>query len=336
VTDVPGARFGVELTPEHPVERVVDLGVEAERVGFEDVYLSVHYDNRDPFAALSRLAERTTEVGLGPGVANPHDRHPLTLASQVATLDEASDGRARFGIGPGDPTTMRSLDAVEDRGLRPVLETFRVARRLWAGERVDHDGTFAAVDAGLNFEPPQGASIPVHVGGEGPHMCRMSAKHADGLLFNGSHPDDLAWARDRVEEGRAERPDDRGPFALVAYASVSVAEDDEAAREAARPPVAYIAAGAAPPVLDRHGVDPERAGEIGDHLSAGEFGAAFDLVTPAMVEAFCMAGGVEAVADRMARVLDHADGIVVGSPLGPDLDTALSLAAEAHERATED
>ena len=334
MTDVPGARFGVELTPEHPVERVVDLGVLAEEAGFSDVYLSVHYNNRDPFAALSRLAERTGEIGLGPGVANPHDRHPLTLASQVATLDEASDGRARFGIGPGDPTTMRSLDAAEDRGLRPVLETFEVARRLWAGERVAHDGTFAARDAGLNFEPPQGRSIPVHVGGEGPHMCRMAAKHADGLLFNGSHPDDLAWAREQVDDGLSERPDGRGPFALAAYASVSVAEDADAAREAARPPVAYIAAGAAPPVLDRHGLDADRAGRIGDALSAGEFHEAFDLVTPAMVEAFCMAGDVSTVAARMDAVLDHADGLVVGSPLGPDLEAALSLAVEAHDRAT--
>jgi 5,10-methylenetetrahydromethanopterin reductase len=334
MTDVPGARFGVELAPEHPVDRVVDLGVAAQAAGFEDIYLSVHYNNRDPFAALARLAERTDRVGIGPGVANPHDRHPLTLASQVATLDEVSNGRARFGIGPGDPTTMRALDAADDRGLRPVLETFKTAKRLWAGERVDHDGTFAATDAGLNYEPPQGASIPVHVGGEGPHMCRMAAKHADGLLFNGSHPDDLAWARDQVEDGLGERPDSRGPFALAAYASVSVADDAAAAREAARPPVAYIAAGMAPPVLDRHGIDPGRADEIGDRLSAGAYSEAFDLVTPAMVDAFCMAGDVDAVAARMSRVLDHADGIVVGSPLGPDVETAVDLASEAYSRAT--
>jgi 5,10-methylenetetrahydromethanopterin reductase len=229
---------------------------------------------------------------------------------------------------------MRNLDAMDDRGLRAVLETFKTAQRLWAGERVDHEGTFTAVDAGLNFEPPQGGAIPVHVGGEGPHMCRMAAKHADGLLFNGSHPDDLAWARAQVDDGLTERPDERGPFALAAYASVSVAEDEDAAREAARPPVAYIAAGAAPPVLDRHGIDHGRAEQIGDALSAGEFHEAFDLVTAEMVEAFCMAGDVETVAARMAAVLEDADGLVVGSPLGPNLETALALAAEAHDRAT--
>jgi 5,10-methylenetetrahydromethanopterin reductase len=55
-----------------------------------------------------------------------------------------------------------------------------------------------------------------------------------------------------------------------------------------------------------------------------------------MVDAFCAAGDVETVAARLADVLGHADGVVLGSPLGPDLDEAVALAAEAHARATGD
>jgi 5,10-methylenetetrahydromethanopterin reductase len=299
------------------------------------VFVSAHYNNRDPFAVLARLAAETATIRLGPGVTNPLETHPVTLASKVATVADASDGRAVFGVGPGDPSTLRNLGLGDDRGLRPVLEAFTVARRLWAGERVDHDGTFRADNAGLNFEVP--GDIPVYVGGEGPHMCRMAGKRADGLLYNGSHPADLAWARDRVEEGidaRETAADDAdASFDLAAYASVSVATDRSAAREAARPPVAFIAAGAAPPVLDRHGLDADRAAEIGDRISAGEFSAAFELVTPAMIDAFSMAGTVDDVADRMAALLESADSIVVGSPLGPDLADAVELAAEAYDRA---
>jgi 5,10-methylenetetrahydromethanopterin reductase len=89
-------------------------------------------------------------------------------------------------------------------------------------------------------------------------------------------------------------------------------------------------------VLDRHGIDHDRAEEIGGRISAGSFTEAFDLVTPAMIEAFCMAGTPETVADRMAAVLEHADSLVVGSPLGPDLDAAIDLAAAAFDRATGD
>ena len=324
--------FGIELTPEHRIERLTELGVLAEAAGYDTLFSSCHYNNRDAFAALHHIGASTDEIRVGPGVANPFEIHPVTLASKVATIDEATGGRAVFGIGPGDPSTLANLGYAEDRGLRPVLEAFKTAQQLWAGERVDNDGTFEATDAGLNYEPPSGSEIPVYVGGEGPHMCRMAAKHAGGLLFNGSHEADLAWARDQVEKGLADRPESRGEFDLAAYASVSVSEDREAAREAARPPVAFITAGAAPPVLDRHDIDKGTASEIGTKISAGEFSEAFELVTPEMIEAFCMAGTVDEVADRMNAITDHADSIVVGSPLGPDLETAIGLAAEAYDQ----
>ncbi|MEF8857730.1 MAG: 5,10-methylenetetrahydromethanopterin reductase [Halolamina sp.] len=327
-TTTDGGRRGIELTPEHPIRRLADLAEIAEVEGFDTVFTSTHYNNRDPFQALATIAERTESVRLGPGVANPHDTHPVALASRVATLDELSGGRAVFGIGPGDPSTLRNLGVdADERGLRPVLETFKTAQKLWAGERIDHDGAFEADDAGLNYQPP--GKIPVYIGGEGPHMCRMAAKHADGLLFNGSHPAGLSWAGDRVAEGLGERPDHRGGFEFLAYASVSVAAEREAAREAAHPPVAFITAGAPEPVLGRHGIDAERATEVGERISEGAFREAFDLVTPAMVDAFCAAGTVDEVADRLAAVLEHADGVVCGSPLGPDLEAAVGLAGEA-------
>ncbi|POG55376.1 5,10-methylenetetrahydromethanopterin reductase [Haloferax marisrubri] len=320
--------LGLELTPEHPVDDLVELGTQAEREGYDSLFVSCHYNNRDPFAVLARLAAETEDIRLGPGVANPYELHPVTLAGKVATVAEASGGRGLLGIGPGDPSTLRNLGLEDERGLRSVLEAFKVAQKLWDGERVTHDGTFEATDAGLNFDVP--GEVPVYVGGEGPHMCRMAGKHADGLLFNGSHPDDLAWAREQVDIGVEDRPDSRGEFTLAAYASVSVSEDAEAAREAARPPVAFITAGAAPPVLDRHGIDADRASDIGEKISAGAFSEAFGLVTPAMIDAFSMAGTPDDVADQMDAVLEHADGVVVGSPVGPDLEEAITLAAAAY------
>ncbi len=321
---------GVEITPEHPIERVADLGGAAESTGFDTVFASSHYNNRDPFLALDRIGARTDAVNLGPGVANPYESHPVALASRVATLDEASDGRAVFGIGAGDRSTLSNLGYDHDRPLRRVLETFTVARKLWAGERITHDGTFTAVDAGLNYEP---GTIPVYVGAQGPDMIRMGAKHAEGVLFNASHPDDFAWALDHVEAGLEERPADHSEFDFAAYASVSVAEDGEAAREAARPPVAFIAAGAAPPVLDRHGIDEERAATIGEHIGAGEFSEAFAAVSSEMIDAFCIAGTPETVTERIGTILEYTDSFVAGSPLGPDLEGAIDLAGAAIDRA---
>jgi 5,10-methylenetetrahydromethanopterin reductase len=322
--------MGIELTPEHPVDRVIELGKTAEQAGFDTLFTSCHYNNRDPFVVLSQLAAETTDIQLGPGVINPYEIHPVRLASLMATLSEASDGRAVYGIGPGDPSTLRNLDLAEQRGLRSVLEAFTTARRLWAGERITHDGTFSAENAGLNYTI-DADDIPVYVGGEGPHMCRMSAKHADGLLFNGAHPDDVAWAKEQIEHGLEAR--ERGPFDFAAYASVSIAEDGAAARKAARPPVAFITAGAAPPVLDRHAIDEKRASAIGEAISAGAFSEAFEQVTDEMIDAFCIAGTPDTVERQMNDVLAHVDSIVVSAPLGPDLDSAVDLAATALKQA---
>ncbi|CCQ33422.1 510-methylenetetrahydromethanopterin reductase protein [Halorhabdus tiamatea SARL4B] len=321
----------IELTPEQPVETVRRLAERAERAGFDTIFASNHYNNRDPFQTLSSIAAGTETARLGPGVVNPYETHPVRLASRMATLDESSDGRGVFGIGAGDASTLANLGVERDSPLRRVLETFKVAQRLWAGETVDHDGQFVARDASLNYEVGE---IPVYVGAQGPHMLRMSGKHADGVLVNAAHPADLSWSADRIAEGRAERPDDRGDFDIAAYASVSVAEDEDRAREAARPPVAFIVGSTAPPVLDRHDLDHDRAGRIGDAIERGDFETAFEAVTPAMIDAFAIAGSKATVADRIEAAMAYVDSFVVASPLGPDLETAIDLAAEALETAT--
>lgn len=321
---------GIELTPELPVAELAELGAIAEDAGFDVSFVSCHYNNRDAFAALTRLATATTDVRLGPGVANPYECHPVSLASRAATLQEFSGGRAVFGIGAGDASTLANLGIDRVRPLTRIRETIGVARQLWAGERVDHDGAFVARDAGLNYtvEP-----LPVYVGAQGPRMLRLAGEIADGVLVNGSHPRDLAWAAERVHEGLAERPSERGDVEVVAYASVSVAEDAALARKAARPPVAYIAAGAPEAVLDRHGLDADRAARIGEQLGAGAFEEAFATVSEAMLDAFAVTGTPRDIAERFEALLGPADAVVAGSPLGPDRRDAIGLIARALDRA---
>lgn len=322
---------GIELTPDRPVADLVELGVAGEGAGFDAIFTSCHYNNRDPFIALSQIAAATETIQVGPGVANPYDAHPVALASSVATLQEVSGGRAHFGLGAGDRSTLANLGVERDRPLRRVLETMQVARKLWAGERVTHDGTFQTVDAGLNYEPTEAESIPVYVGAQGPHMLRMAAKYADGVLINASHPADVAWAVDQVDDGLSTRPDERGNFDVLVFASVSVAKSKTAAVEAARPPVAFIAGGANPRVLERHGIDAERATAVGTLIEEGSFAEAFEAVTPAMIDAFCVAGTPEAVAEKLEAIGEYADGIVAGSPLGPDPLRAVGLIAGAFD-----
>ena len=324
--------LGIELTPDEPIDDVAAYARQAEEEGFDAVLASSHYNNRDPAIALGEIARATVDVRLGPAAANPYDIHPVKLASQIATLDERSDGRILLGIGAGDRSTLLALGIEHDRPLRRVLESFRVARDLWAGKTVTHEGTFRTSDAALDYEVGTGEQIPVYVGAQGPHMLRMSGKHADGALVNASHPDDLAWSAARIAEGVAERPDGSDEFDATAFTSVSIAADGERARKAARPPVAFIVGGAAPPVLDRHDVEAERASAISAALESGAFSEAFEAVTPDMIEAFSIAGTPETVERKVDAVLEHVDSVVFGSPLGPDREEAISLLGAVIDR----
>lgn len=319
---------GIELTPSRPVAEVVELGAAAEDAGFDTAFVASHYNNRDPFAALTRLATATTDVRLGPGVVNPYETHPVVLASRAATLQELSGGRAVFGIGAGDRSTLANLGIDRDRPLARIGQTVSTARRLWAGERVDHDGTFVADDAGLNYAVDP---LPVYVGAQGPGMLRLAARLGDGVLVNASHPRDLAWSAAQLADGLADRPDERGELEIAAYCVVSVAEDGTAAGDAARPPVAYIAAGAPDAVLERHGLDAELAGEIGAAIGAGAYEDAFGAVSEAMLDAFAVVGTPEAAAERFAALLEHADSVVAGSPLGPAPEAAVALISRAFD-----
>ena len=91
----------------------------AEAMGFDGVWLTEHnftgesvYCDPIPFAAA--LAMRTTSIRIGFAVIQMALRHPIRLATQLALLDNLTNGRLDVGIGRGI-----DLQRVRVRGLRP-------------------------------------------------------------------------------------------------------------------------------------------------------------------------------------------------------------------------
>src|SRR5688572_22335743 len=125
-------KFGARVPITGPVssrEHLLEATLEAERLGFDAVFIGDHVAPggkeaferhkvtppgggswRDPgatlnpnqfemIASLSWLAARTTSIQLGSGVTPLPLRDPILLAKQVATLDHLSGGRFIFGVG---------------------------------------------------------------------------------------------------------------------------------------------------------------------------------------------------------------------------------------------
>src|SRR5262249_52750045 len=111
----------------------------AESLGYERAWF---YDSPalypDVWVTLARAAERTTQIGLGPGVLIPSLRHPMTNAAAIATLvDIAGPGRVAVAVGTG----FTGRFALGKRPLRwaDVADYVRALRGLLRGETVTWD-----------------------------------------------------------------------------------------------------------------------------------------------------------------------------------------------------
>lgn len=313
-------RYGIELTPDRSVDNLVELALEAERVGTGAIFASNHYHNRDPFVTLGAIGRATDTIALGPGVVNPYELHPARIATQVATLDDLTDGRAICGIGAGDESTLSALGLEQSAPIGTMSESVELLRKLFAGDRVTSDGHVSTANAGLNYG---GRSIPLFVGAQGPQMLRLAAQKADGILVNAAHPAEYRFASEHIAAGLENSGDsDRAPT-IVGFASVSVAQTGSSAKDAARAPVAFITASAPDRVLERHDIDLDRRQSITRALEGNNRNEAYDLVTESMLEAFAIVGTPDRVADQFQTLGKYTDAIVAASPLGPDRERAI-------------
>jgi 5,10-methylenetetrahydromethanopterin reductase len=116
---------------------------------------------------------------------------------------------------------------------------------------------------------------------------------------------------------------------IAAYASFSVSDDLKKAVKAATPVVAFIVAGSAPAVLEKHGINPTKADEIRAALKVGNFPAAIGAVTPDMISAFSICGTPEVCIAKIAELKKIGIGqFVCGSPIGPNVKQAIDIVGQ--------
>ena len=109
-------------------------------------------------------------------------RHPAVLARQAVSIDHATGGRFELGIGwgsvPAELETYGVADTAAPPRVKRLGETLEVVKALWTGERVNFDGEFHQIDAGMQNPTPLD-TIPIVIGGAGPRTMALVAQHAD-------------------------------------------------------------------------------------------------------------------------------------------------------------
>ena len=236
------------------------LAAEVESAGFDGLYVSDHPGSGPaPFVALAAAAAVAERIQLGTCVLNAGVWDPVALASEVATLDVVSGGRAVFGVGAGHTpqewtSSGRPYPSPGERVDR-MVELVDATQALLHGESVSHWGThFTLVDARLAEPRPVQDRVPLMVGGNGTRVLRFAAQRADivgvtglGATLADGHRHDVDWSPSglgRIVElvGSAAEASGRHPQleALVQHVEVTDDAPGAAARLTAHVPGASI------------------------------------------------------------------------------------------------
>jgi len=321
-------KFGIEFVPREAYWKTTYYAIQAEKRGFDNLWITDHYNNRNVYIALTAAALYTKKIVFGPGVTNPYMVNPVITAQAVASLNELAPGRVVLGIGAGDKTTLDATGVEMREPLTAVVETIEIVRRMMEGKGVTFEGkVFKTKGTKFNFKPR--GKIPVYVGAQGPKMLETAGKIGDGVLINASHPKDVDYAVECIKRGVSEAGKNLTDVDITAYTSFSVHEKPEKATQAAVPVVAFIAAGSPNVVLERHGIDVKKAEKIRGALKAGDFGQAFGSVSPEMIEAFSVCGTPDTCIKQISKLLKSGiSQFVVGSPIGPNVQKSIDLISE--------
>lgn len=196
--------FGIQIEPQFgfSYDDIKEIALEAERLGFESLWVSDHFfltkenvgtNCLECYTALTALARDTSTLRLGAMVASQSYRNPGLLANIAASLDHISGGRLYFGIGAGWKVV--EYDAYGYPFPKPMVrigqleETIEIAKAMWTQEKATYKGRHYSVEDALCYpHPVQKPHIPVWIGGTGYQTLKVSAKHADAINFAWSQP----------------------------------------------------------------------------------------------------------------------------------------------------
>jgi 5,10-methylenetetrahydromethanopterin reductase len=153
----------------------------AETLGYQRAWL---YDSpaicSDVWMILARCAERTSRIGLGPGVLVPSLRHPMANAAAIAELARQAPGRVAVAIGSG----FTGRFALGQRPLpwRQVAEYVRCLKALLAGETTEWDGAKIRMLHLPGFGADRPVTVPILIGADGPKGLAVAAELGDGVF----------------------------------------------------------------------------------------------------------------------------------------------------------
>ncbi len=171
---------GVHIVPLMAPGDVIEVAVEAERLGYDYCLVADEGFNPDVFACLGAIAGATERITLGV-LTNAYTRHPAVTAAAAATVNELSGGRLVVTLLAGGSMVLSPMAIERSRPARVVADCVEVLKRLWSGDEVSWSGQTCSLDRARLGMGSQ--SIPVWIAGRGPRLLELAGREADGVIL---------------------------------------------------------------------------------------------------------------------------------------------------------
>lgn len=197
------ARSGVEI-----YAQALDLVEQAERVGFDSVWVSEHHFVDDGYLPsllpfLAAAAARTRRVRLGTGLVLAPLFEPARLAEDAAVVDLISGGRLILGLGIGwRAEEFEALGVPLSERAARLEDTVLVLRQAWSDGLVRGGSLVRYPGISITPKPAQGGGPPVWIGALEEPAIRRAGRLGDGFLATEVTPRSFAqqvgWVREEL------------------------------------------------------------------------------------------------------------------------------------------
>ena len=224
------ARLAALTNAVRTLDESVSRAREAERLGYESIWVTQMPDARDAAVVLAAYAAATQWVRFGTGVLPIYTRHPTAMAQMAATLDELSAGRFILGIGVSHRATVDGMWGLKlEHPADAMREYISIVRATLADGSAQVDGKFFSAHS--FYSGPRRSSLPIMISALSPRMLELAGELADGVVLWMCGP---SYIREvvlpHVAAGREKAGKSMDGFEVVAAIQTSLTTNPDGAR----------------------------------------------------------------------------------------------------------
>lgn len=320
--------LSVAFQTDKPLAQYGPLAEQVESYGFDGVTVYNDMLYQPAWLPLLEMARATRRVTVGVAAVNPFTCHPINIASQIALIDEASNGRAYLGMARGGWLDFVGIQPT--RAVTAMGEAFTCVRHLLHQSKKPLSGEIFPLAGGdtLRWSILR-PDIPFLLGTWGRQTIQACIEYVDELKIGGSaNPDVLPYFRGMIDDALTERGRPTSSVSIAIGAVTVVDEDGAAARALARREVALYL-----PIVARIDptieLEPALLSGIQDAADQYDFERAGRLISDDLLARFALAGTPsDVVSQTLALFHAGADRVELGTPHGLSTANGLSLLGE--------